>query len=77
VALDDVARFGWEEGEIGRIGPSDRPVSHSGYTVASARPVVVEDIATETRFTPVAHLIHRGRAGYQVFDDSLADADPA
>jgi hypothetical protein len=39
--------------------------------------VVVEDIATETRFTPVAHLIHRGRAGYQVFDDSLADADPA
>jgi len=44
------AGVGWREGVVGRtVLPADAD-SHSGYVLRSTGPVVVEDLATDTRF---------------------------
>ncbi len=44
------AGVGWSEGEVGRVTVPAGADSQAGYTVMSGWPVVVEDLATETRF---------------------------
>ena len=44
------AGVGWRTAMIGTAHVSTGRESHAGYTLASGRPVVMEDLATETRF---------------------------
>src|SRR5712691_9739236 len=44
------AGVGWPTAMIGTAPVSTGRDSHAGYTLASGRPVVMEDLATETRF---------------------------
>jgi sigma-B regulation protein RsbU (phosphoserine phosphatase) len=50
------AGVGWGEGVVGRATVKSRG-SQPGYTVLSDRPVIVENAATETRFTPLPRLL--------------------
>jgi two-component sensor histidine kinase len=45
------AGIGWKPGVIGTANVSTGRDSQAGYTLASGRPVITEDLATETRFT--------------------------
>ncbi len=51
------AGVGWQEGLVGRATVSAGMDSQAGYTLASAHPVIVEDLRTETRFhgPPLLH----------------------
>ncbi|MBI2925516.1 MAG: MEDS domain-containing protein [Verrucomicrobia bacterium] len=51
------AGVGWKEGLVGRATVSTGLDSQAGYTLASAHPVIVEDLRTETRFCgpPLLH----------------------
>lgn len=51
------AGVGWREGLVGKAMVTAKPTSQAGYTLASGRPVIVEDLATETRF-PGPGLLH-------------------
>ncbi|MEX2575657.1 MAG: PAS domain S-box protein, partial [Halofilum sp. (in: g-proteobacteria)] len=51
-ALTLEAGVGWSEGLLGRAWIGAERESQAGYTLASAMPVVVEDLRTETRFHP-------------------------
>ncbi len=44
------AGFGWKEGVVGREEVSAGTQSQAGYTLLSGKPVIVEDLSTETRF---------------------------
>jgi PAS domain S-box-containing protein len=44
------AGVGWREGQVGRAIVDAGPDSQAGYTLARDRPVVVEDLRSETRF---------------------------
>ena len=44
------AGYGWEEGLTGNIIIRGKEKSQAGYTLLSRKPVVLEDIETETRF---------------------------
>ncbi|MBD2541407.1 PAS domain S-box protein, partial [Coleofasciculus sp. FACHB-SPT36] len=61
------AGVGWQEGLVGSaiIGAHDR--SQAGYTLLTGKPVIVEDLRIETRFsgTPLLHN-HRAIAGMSV-----------
>lgn len=46
------AGVGWRPGLVGRATADAGPQSLGGYTLASDRPVVTEDLRRETRFTP-------------------------
>jgi len=50
------AGHGWPAGLIGTAHVSTNRESHAGYALAAGRPVILEDIATETRF-PVTQLL--------------------
>ena len=55
------ARRGGLEGGLGRQRPSCRPTWHpDGFTLTAGEPVVVEDLATETRFQALALLTEHG-----------------
>jgi PAS domain S-box-containing protein len=45
------AGIGWKPGLIGTANVSTGRDSQAGYTLASGRPVIAEDLETETRFT--------------------------
>lgn len=45
------AGVGWKEGLVGKATVSASPESQAGYTLVSDQPVVVEDLASEERFT--------------------------
>ena len=45
------AGIGWKPGLVGTANVSTGRDSQSGYTLASGRPVIAEDLQTETRFT--------------------------
>jgi two-component sensor histidine kinase len=45
------AGIGWQAGLVGTANVSTARDSHAGYTLASGRPVIAEDLATETRFS--------------------------
>ncbi len=51
------AGVGWTEGAVGRALVSAGLESHAGYTLLSSKPVIVEDLRTETRFQapPLLH----------------------
>jgi two-component system, cell cycle sensor histidine kinase and response regulator CckA len=54
------AGVGWTDGSVGRtIVPAD-PDSHSGYVLRAAGPVVVEDLASDTRFGSAPLLAQHG-----------------
>ena len=44
--------IGWREGEVGAATVSGGHGSQGGFTLEAAGPVIVEDLGTETRFTP-------------------------
>jgi two-component sensor histidine kinase len=44
------AGIGWKHGVVGSANVSTGRDSQAGYTLASGRPVITEDLATETRF---------------------------
>jgi PAS domain S-box-containing protein len=46
------AGAGWRAELIGKATESTGRGSQAGYTLAAGRPVIVEDLASETRFTP-------------------------
>jgi PAS domain S-box-containing protein len=50
------AGVGWKEGDVGRATVKSSG-SQPGYTVLSNRAVIVENAATETRFTPMPRLL--------------------
>ncbi len=54
------AGVGWKEGTIGRAMVAATPDTHAGFTLRSHAPVVVEDLATETRFRPPELLTEHG-----------------
>ncbi|WP_338728499.1 PAS domain S-box protein [Haladaptatus sp. DJG-WS-42] len=45
------AGIGWDDGLVGEATVKTNTASQAGYTLLSEEPVVVEDFATETRFT--------------------------
>ncbi len=45
------AGTGWRPGQVGKAHESTGRASLAGYALAAGRPVIVEDLATETRFT--------------------------
>jgi PAS domain S-box-containing protein len=45
------AGVGWQPGRVGSSHESTGRASQAGYALAAGRPVIVEDLATETRFT--------------------------
>ena len=55
-----VGGVGWEEGSIGHATVKAGHESQGGYTLTTVGPVVVEDLRSETRFTPPALLADRG-----------------
>jgi PAS domain S-box-containing protein len=54
------AGIGWQPGLIGKATVATTRDSQAGYTLASGRPVITEDIAAETRFAGQALLQDHG-----------------
>jgi len=62
-----VAGVGWREGLIGTLTVEGGTHSQAGYAIRERKPVVVEDLHTETRFVPSRLLSeHGGIAGMSV-----------
>lgn len=57
------AGIGWPAEMIGSALVSTGRDSHAGYALAAGRPVIVEDLATETRFTGTQMLLERAVSG--------------
>jgi PAS domain S-box-containing protein len=55
-----VAGVGWDDGLVGTATVGSGMDSQAGYTLASADPVVVTDLATETRFSGPDLLVDHG-----------------
>ncbi len=55
-----VAGVGWRPNLVGRARVETETASQAGYTLAAGAPVVVEDTATETRFSSPALLCDHG-----------------
>ena len=61
------AGLGWDAGLVGTATVGTDRESQAGYTLLAAEPVVVEDLAAETRFTPSALLRqHQVKSGVTV-----------
>lgn len=59
--------IGWRDGLLGQAFQSAELSSQGGYTLASGKPVIVEDIAAETRFpSPIMLAQHNVRSGMSV-----------
>jgi PAS domain S-box-containing protein len=54
------AGIGWQPGLVGTVTVSTSRETQAGYTLAAGRPVIVEDLAAETRFTGAALLQRHG-----------------
>jgi two-component system CheB/CheR fusion protein len=54
------AGVGWNEGLIGKARISSGELSHAGFTLAAAKPVIMDDLRTETRFIAPAMLHDSG-----------------
>lgn len=59
-SLKLVAGFGWQTGLVGRLRVGVGLASQSGYTLTADAPVIVEDLAQETRFTPSSIMCEHG-----------------
>jgi len=55
-----VAGVGWDEGVVGDTIVGAGFSSQAGYTLISEEPVIVEDLATESRFEPPTILVEHG-----------------
>src|SRR5919107_1252736 len=55
-----VAGVGWDKGVVGDTMVSAGFGSQAGYALISEEPVIVEDLATETRFDPPSLLVEHG-----------------
>ena len=55
-----VAGLGWKEGLIGNATVKAGLGSQGGYTLTTVGPVVLDDLATETRFRPPPLLVNHG-----------------
>jgi PAS domain S-box-containing protein len=51
---------GWKEGFIGAVKVKTDEQSQAGYTLHSSEPVIVEELATESRFAPARMLTDHG-----------------
>jgi signal transduction histidine kinase len=61
------AGIGWRNGVVGQATVSAGCDSQAGFTLASGEPVIVGDLATETRFAPSARLYeHEVASGMSV-----------
>jgi PAS domain S-box-containing protein len=54
------AGVGWEPGLVGTLTVTATPGTPAGYVPATGEPVVYEDLATETRFTPLPFMLGLG-----------------
>ena len=54
------AGVGWEEGLVGKAKEKTGTGSQAGYTLLSDEPVILEDLAHETRFDRSPLLLHHG-----------------
>ena len=54
------AGTGWRDGCVGKTIVTSDPSSLAGYALHSAGPLVLEDLAGETRFTAPRHLVEHG-----------------
>lgn len=64
------AGVGWQEGVVGNARVSIDDTSQAGHTLRAASPIIVEDLATETRFSGPQLLIDHGvRSGVSVIVD--------
>lgn len=54
------AAFGWPSRLVGRLAIDLNDTSQARYTLRAPAPVVIDDFATETRFTPARWLVDRG-----------------
>jgi len=54
------AGIGWHPGLVGTANVATTRDTQAGYTLASGRPVIVEDLASETRFTGSSLLKEHG-----------------
>ena len=55
------AAVGWPQGLVGTATiPAGGHRSYAGYVISEGHPVLVQDMRTETRFTPMPLLIERG-----------------
>lgn len=69
-----VGGVGWRDGHVGRTRISAVAGSQAGYTLVSHEPVIVVDLATETRFVPSTLLHeHEIRSGMSVIIGSVDD----
>lgn len=58
--LRPIAGVGWQEGIVGHATIGTECRSQAGYTLLSGEVVIVEDLRTETRFSPPALLVEHG-----------------
>jgi len=55
------AAVGWPKGLVGTATiPAGGHLSYAGYVISEGHPVSVQDMSTETRFTPMPLLVERG-----------------
>src|SRR6201982_2623211 len=54
------AGIGWQPGRVGAAPASTSRETQAGYTLASGRPVIVEDLASESRFSGAVFLQKHG-----------------
>jgi signal transduction histidine kinase/CheY-like chemotaxis protein len=54
------AGMGWREGVVGTEIVPANPYTQAGFTLTAGEPVVVEDLASETRFHPSPFLVEHG-----------------
>lgn len=54
------AGAGWKPGTVGKARVARGPGSQAGYTLLTAEPVIVEDLASETRFAGPSLLVDHG-----------------
>ena len=59
-SLKLVAGMGWQRGLVGHASVKAGTGSHGGYTLTTIGPVVLDDVATETRFKPSSLLVDHG-----------------
>ncbi|MBN1123325.1 MAG: PAS domain S-box protein [Anaerolineae bacterium] len=52
--------MGWDDGYVGKIWTGTDTESQAGYTLKTDKPVIVEDLATETRFSGPPLLTNHG-----------------
>jgi signal transduction histidine kinase len=57
-----VAGEGWRKGQVGKATVGVGRGSQAGYTLSTVGPVVVDDMASETRFRPPRLLVEHGAA---------------